>query len=183
MEDNDIKVVSASAEAYAFLKGRFGDKADEFFADALGPNNKGNKWMWKNTAFSRAISQHKYKTGAKCRRIISIGDGTDEEKATRQYSKIFNVESLHIRLLRGTTFEQLIKQWKYIKNNLFDKMINNKSDMINADLMDEFYKNDPAFYVYDLRKLNEFDTDNINGCTGKLHQLPAIESYFQFWMS
>ena len=142
-------MVSASAKAYEFLVDKFGDKADEIFNHTLNTEGKGNKWMWKYTSFAADVRDHKRKTQSKCRRIISIGDGTDEEKAARHYAKAHNVESLHIRLLRGPTITQLQQQWQYVQWKLYGTVINNVDD-INDGLCDnQTYKhsNDTNFHV------------------------------------
>jgi len=185
LEENEVTVVSASAKAYEFLVDKFGDKADAIFNHTLNSDGKGNKWMWKYTSFSAIVRDYKRKTNSKCRRIISIGDGSDEEKASRHYAKTHNVESLHIRLLRGPTITQLQQQWQYIQWKLYGTIINDIDDEVESKLCDnKTYKdcddNDIDFHAFDLRKL--FDTDNSNGLTGKMHQIPAIEKYFQLWM-
>jgi hypothetical protein len=177
LQDHHIPVISAKAQTSKFLNKHFGDRAETILNSRCYDATKGNRWMWKYTSFVSIINEFEDNTGMQCNRVISIGDGIDEEKAARKWCKNNSIDSLHIRLLRGPTINQMVHEWKYIKQNLFSKII--KKGKINGE---QIYKDSPAFYISDFRKLDEFDCDNTRQFTGKTHQLSDIAKYFQLWM-
>eukprot|EP01083_Nonionella_stella_P221827 792134_1 len=126
-KDNDISIVSASA------------------ANAQAS-------MWKYTAFASEIAAFCRKTGKRCDRIISIGDGDYEEKAVQRYTRIHKVHSVHVQCIKTPTIGQLIDEWTYLKCHL------------------------------NVLRTHDLSQDNNMFCTGKMHQLPAIQQYFEYWM-
>eukprot|EP00484_Ammonia_sp_Unknown_P022769 CAMPEP_0197030396 /NCGR_PEP_ID=MMETSP1384-20130603/9637_1 /TAXON_ID=29189 /ORGANISM="Ammonia sp." /LENGTH=382 /DNA_ID=CAMNT_0042459731 /DNA_START=29 /DNA_END=1177 /DNA_ORIENTATION=+ len=182
-EANGIHVVSAAAEAFKFLKHKFDENAEEIFNHTMKRDENGattSRWMWKYTTFANIVSSYKQTLNRKCRRIISIGDGNDEERAASHYAQVHRCETLHIRLLRGSTVPQLYKQWKYIGQQLygeFNALITDNE--INLNLV---HKVEPRFFVHALTKFDRFECDNNTQCTGNTHQIPAIRAYFQLWM-
>eukprot|EP01084_Bolivina_argentea_P040938 75546_1 len=165
---NNISVLSAAVKSYKYLQQQFGyTKANKLFSNS---ESKSNKWIWKYTTFAKIISGMQKQLNKKCTQIISIGDGSDEEKALKQYSNTHKINSLHIKCIRSPTIIQLQRQWIYLKSiyTFHDPTKKNVSG----------YK----FIVFDLENITELSNDNNNQLTGKKNQLPAIKQYFQIWM-
>eukprot|EP01084_Bolivina_argentea_P040936 75543_1 len=166
-EQHKIPIISAARETHKFLQKQFGDKASQLFAES-----KHDKWIWKYTTFSSVISSFQRETNKKCKQIISIGDGNHELTAAKQYCIRHKTAGINIKFHPGTTINQIIHQWTFIKNNLLKD--------ISEKAFSALYVK--RFYAYDLRKVAELKSDNNNAIIGNIHQLPAVQKYFQFWM-
>jgi len=176
--DNNISVLSAPRETYLALKSQHGEKAEAMFR---GISNAEDRWMWKYTAFANVISAY----NGTCRRVISIGDGFDEQRAAHHYGQVHHCDALHFSLLKAPTVSQLIQQWNFIQS---------QRELFGADACDlekirkaapmahVLRKVDDQSFVHQLPKSDGFECDNTVHCTGNMHQLPAIRAYFKLWM-
>mmetsp|Transcript_29711 Transcript_29711/g.47337 ORF Transcript_29711/g.47337 Transcript_29711/m.47337 type:complete len:403 (+) Transcript_29711:23-1231(+) len=176
--DNNISVLSAPRETYLALKSQHGEKAEAMFR---GISNAEDRWMWKYTAFANVISAY----NGTCRRVISIGDGFDEQRAAHHYGQLHHCDALHFSFLGAPTVSQLIQQWNYIQSQrgLFRVDACDLEKIRKAAPMGHVLRKvDARFFVDELPKNDGFECDNTVHCTGNMHQLPAIRAYFSLWM-
>eukprot|EP01084_Bolivina_argentea_P117330 208379_1 len=170
-DKHGIAAMSAKEETCGYLQKRFGEQSETVFENTLN-SDKQNQFMWKYTAFALHIASIRRQTGKECTQIISIGDGCDEERAIQKYSETHQVKSLHIRLVKAPTINQIINEWIYLKYNLWTKL---NSKYISNDCT--------RFHVRDLSTIYQSNADNNRYCTGGVHQLPALHQCFELWMN
>eukprot|EP01084_Bolivina_argentea_P311532 539284_1 len=183
---NKINVISAKKATFSFCQKKFGDEmANDMISDKNSDTNISH-WMLKYTTFSRQIIEYKKELEMKCKRIISIGDGSSELWALNHYSSAFGIESLHINFIRCPTIQQIRCQWKYLANHMNKLIIKTpRYDVINKRLQTPSYdmkyqvKSD-HFYIFYLNE--KLEADNNKHCTGKSDQLNGIATYFDLFI-
>ena len=173
LQENEIPIISAKQRAIDKIKATVKDEAEvntiinDFDYNA---NYKDKRWVWKYETFESVINRFEKKLKQKCGRIISIGDGNDEQKAIKHYHDQHNkCQALHIRLLQAPTVHQIIKQWQYLNGKACGY------SMLKAT-------NNESIYLHELSRLDKFACDNQRNFDGVSHQRSAVQSYFNLFI-
>lgn len=172
LKNNKIDLLSARSVSYTFLKEKLGkDKAMEVIKHAANDNDHENRWMLKYLSFGAIVLRYKKLLNKSCSKVISIGDGLDEAKATKAYSKEFDTKCLHFNFISAPTIEQLQDEWQYFAEK-FEK------SLAAHAMYDRVIGRD--YYQYDIGSL--YGNDNNQHFSGR-KQRNALGKYFNLWMS
>ena len=172
LKTNKIDLLSARSVSYTFLKEKLGkNKAMEVIKLAANEHDHEKRWVLKYLSFGAIVLSYKKLLKKSCSKVISIGDGLDEAKATKAYSKEFKTKCLHFNFISAPTIEQLQDEWRYIAEKF-------EQSLAAAAIYDGVIGDD--FHEYNIDALN--GNDNNQHFSGK-KQRKALCKYFNLWMS
>jgi len=177
LKENDTELLSAKDASYDFLLQKMGKElADLMIESAVGgldENQQPKRWMLKYMAFAAIILKYRSKFGMECNRVISIGDGEEEEFAVKKYATEQKMECFHFGFLRHPTIEQLQTQWVWMEQN-FHKLMCTETKGNEPD--------DQYVTVHHMSSVDGFESNNNRCFSGSDKQLPAIGKYIDLWL-
>merc|ERR1719356_2328086 len=145
----------------------------ESAANGMDHNQRPKRWMLKYMAFGAIILKYRKQLDMSCVRVISLGDGREEEYAVREYATEHKVECIHFGFLKYPTIEQLQEQWCILEET-FAKWIHPETKAKESK--------DRYFTLHGMLSVAKCKTDNNRHFSGKLQQLPALNAYLNFWI-
>jgi len=172
LKDNDVELASAKTASFEFLHKKMGSDLAVFMIDSsasVSTQQRRSRWLLKYMAIGSIILKYRKRLRRSCTRVISIGDGRDEEMASRHYAEQNGVQCVHFRFFRFPVIELLQTQWAVLESS-FSKLL----DPENVDQSEQFV----------LHKMSSFIKTNGNHYfSGSMHQLPALSAYFRLWLN
>lgn len=169
-----MELFSAKEASFNFLNKKLGKEFAEMMIENVvngtDENERPKRWMLKYMAFGAIILKYREQLDMTCVRVISLGDGQEEECAAKEYASEHRMECIHFGFLKHPTIEQLQEQWITVQKTCAE-LINLEPTGIPND----------HFRVHEMSTI--YKVDNNRHFSGTKRQLAALNTYFNSWIS